>query len=143
MDYGFEEKLINNKITIAIYYENTETYSAESLKEDILSKYKNGIKGYQIECKLVKYNDKKIETANIIYLFPTKEENIIFITKKAKKFKSLTFSYSKDDLKNNVMISVNIASDVKPIINLDSIKDNNITLRPILLKISQRFENEN
>ncbi len=143
MDYDFEKKLVNNEIIIAIYYEKTETKEALWLKENILSKYKDGIKGYKLKCHLIKYDEQKNQSANIIYLFPTNTKKILKTTQLVKEYKSLTFSYSQDDLKNNVMISVNIASNVKPIINLDAIKDNNVTLRPILLKISQRYENEN
>ena len=48
----------------------------------------------------------------------------------------MTFSYLESDLKYGVMLSVKIGANVKPIINLEAIKANNITLRPILLDIS-------
>jgi hypothetical protein len=139
MDYEFEDKIFNNEIVIAIYSEQTQHQDAIELKNKILSKYQNGIKDYTIRCEIISYNEKKYIQSNIVYLFPTTAEKIIQTTKMVKKFKPITFSYLEEDLKNNVMLSVNISSNVKPIINLDVIKNSNITLRPILLKISQRF----
>ena len=142
MDYDFKEKTIDNKILIVIYYDRSEYKSAVYLKNKIESKYVDGINGYSIACELITYNDVKIIKANIIYLFPSKKENILKATNFAAKVKALTFAYLQDDLINNVMISVKIGSRVKPIINLDSIKANNICLRPVLLNISEIYRSK-
>lgn len=143
MDFDFEKKLVDNQISISIYYEKEEYKSALFLEELIKSKYPDGIKEYKIKITLVEYGTKKCKASNIIFLMPTEDEKIIKIVEEAKKHQTLTFSYLKDDLKNGVMLSLNIGANVKPIINLDAIKDSKITLRPILLKISQRFADEN
>ena len=139
MDYDFKAKAIDNKIIIVLYYDNTEYKSAIYLKNKIELKYENGINGYTINCKLVNYTDAKVIKANIIYLFPSKKENILKVTNFAKEVKALTFAYLEDYLVDDIMISVKIGSRVKPIINLSSIKANKICLRPILVKISEIY----
>jgi len=139
MDYDFKTKVIDNKIVIVLYYEKSEYKSAIYLKNKIKTKYANGINGYAIKCKLVKYTDAKVIKANIIYLFPSKKENILKVTNFAKEVKALTFAYLEDYLIDDIMISVKIGSRVKPIINLSSIKRNQICLRPILVKISEIY----
>ena len=79
---------------------------------------------------------------NIYYLFPTNKKSIVKLTTKAKESDALTFAYGNQDLENGVMSSLIIDSKVKPILNLDAIKSSNITLRPVLLKISKIYKKE-
>ncbi len=139
MDYSYKDKIDNNTIVIGILYNRVDYSSALSLKEKIDEKYTNGIKDYSIETKLIPYYQSNKDSANIYYLFPTKTKQIKKIIKKANIEKALTFSYLKDDLKHGVMISLNIGSKVKPILNLSAIKTNEISFRPILLKISKIY----
>ncbi|MCF6340235.1 MAG: YfiR/HmsC family protein [Sulfurimonas sp.] len=138
MDYEFKEKIENNSINIAIYYNKAHYKNALSLKKQIYTKYKSGIRNYNINVKLFSYKnlDKQKYKATIYYLFPATKDQISEQIKNASVNKSLTFSYLESDLKYGVMLSVKIGANVKPIINLEAIKANGITLRPILLDIS-------
>ncbi|MCD6433638.1 MAG: hypothetical protein J7L21_06315, partial [Sulfurimonas sp.] len=118
MDYEFKQKIDNDSIVIALMYERVNYKDALSLKEKIDSKYKDGIKDYTIKTKLIPYSDITNTKANIYYVFPSKDENIKKVIKKADSNQAITFSYLKDDLKYGVMISLIIDSKVKPIINL-------------------------
>jgi len=138
MDYQFKEKIKNNSINIALYYNKIHYKNALFLKKQIYIKYKNGIQKYNVDVKLFLYNntDKQKYKATIYYLFPATKKQIKARVKDATLNKSLTFSYLESDLKYEVMLSVKIGTNVKPIINLEAIKANDITLRPILLDIS-------
>ena len=140
MDYKFKEKLNQDAISIIIFYDKINYKSAKLLKRKIDVKYTDGIKEHPIKVKLVSYNKVKMVRnlkANIYYLLPSNQKNIKNVLRSAKENSSLTFSYLKHTLKDGCMISLNIGKRVKPIINLEAIKSNNISLRPVLLDISE------
>jgi len=139
MDYNFEKKLHDGTIVIAILYEGSEYRAAKSLKEKIKSRYPKGINSYKIVSKLVPYTEVSKSSANIFYMFPSSEKMIHKSVQKAEKEHSLTFAYDQKDLNYGVMISLNVAKKIKPILNLEAIKRNSIEMRPILIKISQIF----
>jgi len=139
MDYNFENKLENKTINIAILYEKSEYKAAKSLKEKIESRYPKGINSYKIVSKLLLYTQMLSSDVNIIYMLPSSKDMILKAVQQAKENNILTFSYDKNDLNYGVMISLNIAKKIKPILNLKAIKLNNIEMRPILIKISQIF----
>jgi hypothetical protein len=141
MDYQFNQKCRENTIIIDLIYDEVDYLSALSLKKKIASKYKDGISSYKITTKLTLYTNINREMANIYYLFPTTSKNIKKAVNVASKNKALTFSYLKNDLKYGVMISLNSGTQVKPIVNLNAIKLNDITLRPIFLDISTVYLN--
>jgi len=139
MDYNFKEKIKNNSINIAILYDMSDYKNAVLIKEQIETKYHNKIESYSIKVVLVSYSNIKNTDANIYYLLPTTTKNIKKTINIAKTNHALTFSYSSTDLKDGVMLSLKIDSKVKPIINLSAVKLNDITFRPILLKISHIY----
>ena len=141
MDYDLKTKINKNTIFITLFYNQSDYKSAQSLKQNIETKYEDGLGKYSLSIKLVLYSEKNIDNlnSNLYYLFPATKKEIQEVLKVAKKTKALTFSYNDDDLKYGVMSSVLIATKVKPILNLDAIKSNDITLRPILLKISKIY----
>lgn len=142
MDYKFKSKLDNNAISIIIFYDEIDYKSAKKLQYTIDTKYSDGIKEHPIEAKLILYTDDVALKANIYYLFPSDDKNIKQVLKKASDNGAITFSYLSDDLAHGCMISLDIGAKVKPIINLNAIKNNNISLRPVLLKISNIFTDE-
>ena len=139
MDYDFQKKSANKTITIALLYERGEYKSAQFLEEQILKKYKKGIQSYKLNVKLVNYNDMKNLHANIYYLFPSTKKNALKAVQKASKEDAITFAYAKEDLKYGIMISLDVAKKTKPLLNLEAIKKNNISLRPILIDISSIY----
>ncbi len=141
MDYEFKNKINDNTIVIAILYSPSNYKNALSLKKKIDVKYGNGIKSYKIKAKLVSFSTVNSSNANIYYIFPTNKQNIETVINKAKRNQALTFSYLKEDLKYGVMLSLNIAKKIRPIVNLDAIRESNITFRPVLLDISKIYIN--
>lgn len=139
MDYQYKEKIKNDSITIAIVYEKVNFNDAKLLKEKIYQKYKNGIKSYSLDIVLTQYNKAISADVNIYYLFPSNTKNIKRAVKQAQKTESITFSYLKDDLKNGVMLSLEIGQKVKPLLNLKATKLHNISFRPVLLNISNIY----
>lgn len=142
MDYNCNQKSINKTITIAIVYEQSEYKSANLLQELILRKYKDGIKSYKVKTKLVKYDKVKHTNANLFYLFPSSKMKISTVVNKAQDEHALTFAYSKEDLKYGVMISLDVSKNVKPLLNLQAMKQNNISIRPVLIDISTIYDNK-
>lgn len=139
MDYNFKEKLKDNSITIAILYDSSSYRSAVLLKDKIETKYHQKIESYKIKTVLLPYSKATKSYANLYYLFPTTTENIKTVISQAQQLKALTFSYSKSDLKDGIMLSLEVGKKVRPIINLRAVKSNDITLRPVLLKISNMY----
>jgi len=139
MDYRIQDKLTKSTIEIAIMYNNAEYKYAKSLKNRIDARYKNGIKTYKISTKLISYKDIKNVKANLYYLFPSSKKDIKNTIKQAHNNNALTFSYLKDDLKYGIMISLNISKKIKTVLNLDAIKKYEISLRPMLIEISNIY----
>ena len=142
MDYKFNDKIKDHTLVIAIMHNENELTAAESLKQKIDTRYKDGMQSYKVVCQLVLYMDVNQADANFYYLFPTDEKDIKRTIEQAKKSSALTFSYSSDDLKYGVMISVNISKKIKPILNLKAIKTQKIAFRPVLLDISSIYIHE-
>jgi len=142
MDYNFEKKVKNNNIVIAILYDTNEYKSALLLQNEILNRYQNHLKNYTLKTIVVPYSKVKQVYANLYYLLPTKNSNIQKVVKKAEALHALTFAYSSHDLKRGIMLSLKIGAKIKPIINLSAVKNNNITFRPVLLKISHIYTQE-
>ncbi len=140
MDFKSEEKVKEDTIIIGIVFNENNYKNATNLKRSIDLRYKKGIKNYKIKSELIEMNNISNSYANIYYIFPTRKQNILRIIDQASKNKSLTFSYNKDDLKNGVMISLNISKKIKPIINLAAIKKYNIEIRSVLIDISDKYE---
>ena len=139
MDYNFKEKLKDESITIAILYDSNNYKDAMLLEKKIYARYHNKIENYTIKTLLLTYDEIDSTNANLYYLFPTTTKNIKNVINKAQQSKALTFSYSNNDLKEGIMLSLKVGTKVKPIINLTAAKTNHITFRPVLLKISHIY----
>ncbi len=139
MDSGFQEKIKDNTIKIAILYDSNSYRDAIFLKEKIEDRYHGKIQDYTVKTVLSPYSKIERCNANIYYLFPTNIKNIKKTVKKAEKINALTFSYLNHDLKDGIVLSLEIGKKVKPIINLSAAKSADITFRPVLLKISHIY----
>ena len=141
MDYNFEKKLYNESIVLALIYDEHNKISAQLLKKKIEAKYQNSIHNYPLKVVLSSYSNalKKDLKATSYYLFPSHKKNIKALVALAGLEHSITFTYKNKDLEYGAMISTEIAARVKPIINIDALKREAISLRPILLKISKIY----
>ncbi|NPA65296.1 MAG: DUF4154 domain-containing protein [Epsilonproteobacteria bacterium] len=142
MDNNYQEKITNNTIKITILYDANDYRNALTLEERIQKRYHNKIKGYMIKTVLLPYEQVASSNANIYYLFPTNIKNIKQTVKRAKQIKALTFAYLNHDLKNGIVLSLEISQKVKPIINLSAAKATDISFKSVLLKISDIYVSE-
>jgi len=142
MDTHYREKLDNNALSIIIFHSKQTKKSAETLQKNINKRYPDGIKSYPIKVTLLPYSHKQAVGANIYYFLPADERKIKKIIAFAKEKKALTFSYLKENLAQGSIIALEIGRKVKPILNLSALKESNISVRDILLKISTIYKKE-
>jgi len=140
MDTNYKEKLDGNRLSIIIFYSKQTQVSATILQKDIQKRYPDGIKNHPIVIRLLPYSHKKAVRANMYYFLPADEKKIEKIIAFAKKEKAVTFSYLKDNLAQGSMLALGIGKRVKPIVNLSAVKESNISVRDVLLKISTIYK---
>jgi hypothetical protein len=143
LEHNIEKKIKKNKIHITIAYEESNYHDMKFLKKAIEDKYSNGISGYEIVVDFIDYNNFKkcnINT-NMLYIFPSSQENINKLIKEYRLCNAITFASQKEYLKNNAMISIDVGKKVKPIVNLDAVRSSGISFKPVLLSISKVFKN--
>ena len=141
MDYDFKKRLVNNEISIAVVYENIQQkIDALALKRYINAKYPNGFQNHKINLEFISF--KNIHLAkkhSLYYILPSSENAIRDVLNTTNKQEALSFSYNNEDLKYGVMLSVKITNKVKPIINVDALKETDVTVRPVLLKVAEIY----
>jgi hypothetical protein len=144
MDYGFKEKIYDNKILIEIICDINNNSDAVKFKQMILDKYKDGINGYKIEINIVNSVDinKKLNKKTIYYLFPTTKNKIKQIINSLQYSNAIIFSFDKEDLSYGSNISINIGKKIKPILNMSALKKKNISLKEALINISEIYYKE-
>lgn len=142
MDYQFEEKLIDGKITVAVIYNPIDLPSAKTIRKFFLKKYPDGIKGYPINIILVPY-DTVLATpykATLYYLMDSDPETVTRTVERSRKERILVFSHDSQNLGRGAHISLRIDKKIVPYINPASLKASNISLRPALLSISELYQ---
>jgi hypothetical protein len=141
MDYDFQQRLVDNAISIAIVYDNNnQKMDVLALQHYLEAKYPDGFQNHKITLEFFSY--EKIALAKkhtLYYLLPASEKHIKEALEVAHKQEALSFAYRDDDLKYGAMFSVKITNNVKPVINVDALKDTNVTLRPILMKVAEIY----
>ncbi len=141
MDYNFKKKLYNENIVLALIYDEHDAASAKALKRKIETKYHNTIYNYPLKIVLRSYSDATKEQlkATSYYLFPSQKKSMTTLINIAAKNHAITFAYKNEDLQYGAMISTEISIRVKPIINIDALKREMISLHPTLLEISKIY----
>jgi len=144
LEHGVEKKIKDNKINITIAYEDNNYKDMKFLKTSIESKYPKGISGYEIVIDLINYNNfqKCKKNTNILYIFPSSEQNVIYLINAYKECDAITFASIKKYLKFDAMISIDVGKKVKPIVNLNAVKNSGISFKPVLLSISKVYQEE-
>lgn len=141
MDYDFKDRLVDNEISIAVVYENhPQKNDAVIIKRYFEAKYPDGFQNHKINIEFIAYDViRSAKKHTLYYLLPSSEKQIKNVLAISQKQKAISFSYRGEDLKYGVMLSVKISNKVKPIINVDALKQTNVTLRPVLLKVADIF----
>lgn len=142
MDYDFEKKLVNNNIAITVLFSGAERLYAWRFQQYLKKKYPAGINGHMITTRLIPYSEflkeKELPPTTIFYIMPGPAKERRMAIKKVNAGR-LIFSYDPRGLELGAHISLHVKYRVKPVVNLESIKKSNITLRPAILKISDIF----
>lgn len=140
MDYQFARKLVNNAIAIGIVCEKKDLFYAERLSGYILAKYKNGIKDYPVEVKIFYYDElpNYLTSSTIFYLMPASSAAIRTALESIQD-ERLIFAFNPSDLRLGAVVSVRVQHKIKPVINIDALKKRNISLRPVIMKISKMY----
>jgi len=141
MDYDFEKRLVDDKISIAIVYETVQQKNdALALKRYIDAKYPNGFQNHEIDLEFISFKNIHLaDKHSLYYILPSSGEDIKNILNTTNRQEALSFSYNNEDLKYGVMLSVKITNKVKPVINVDALKETNVTVRPVLLKVAEIY----
>ncbi|MCW9026053.1 MAG: YfiR family protein [Thiovulaceae bacterium] len=142
LEHDIEKKIVDNKIHITIAYEKNSYKDMKFLKKSIETKYPKGISGYKIEIDFINYDSFQEckKHTNILYIFPSSQDNINNLITKYNECHAITFASQKEYLKNNAMISIDVGKKVKPIVNLKAVKASGISFKPVLLSISKVFK---
>jgi len=140
MDYNFEQKLDGRTILIDIVYRQNNRYYARKLKQYILEKYANGIRDLPVDVQMIDYTDSAQlqKPASLYYFLSAAPEQI----KQALNFvpaNRLVFAYDSKFLQYGAHIGLHIGRYIKPVLNVDALKADKITLRPALVKISDLY----
>jgi len=144
MDYNFEQKLDGRTILIDIICRKSNWYYAQKLKQYILEKYVNGIGDLPVEVQIRDYADTALlqKPASLYYFLSAAPEQIRQ-TLKYVPDNRLVFVYDPQSLQYGAHIGLHIGRHIKPVINVDALKADNITLRPALVKISDLYYQNN
>ena len=141
MDYDFQKRLVNGKIAVCILSKQNDMPQAGEVARYIHKLYEKGINGIEITTNVVSY-EKFIKSscpgATIFYILPAGRETMEQAIDKIGK-SGLIFTYSPRYLKYGAHVSLKIRYRVKPVINLEALKKNGISLRPALLRISDIY----
>jgi hypothetical protein len=142
MDYKFDEKLIDGKITIAVIYNPIDIPSAKKITKFFREKYPDGIKGYPITVLLVPYDtiEKEASKSTLYYLMDSDITSVTRAVEQSRKHQILVFSHDSQNLKHGAHVSLKIDKKIVPFLNPTSLKASGITLRPALLSISELYQ---
>jgi len=140
MDYNFEQKLVKNSIVIDLVCNKIDHYSADKLKQYIHEKYPDGINKLPITVRIILYSDSaELQTpASLYYLLPANPEQIRQALQVIPVCR-LVFAYDPSFLQYGAHIGLNIGRRIKPILNVDALKADDITLRQALVRISEMY----
>lgn len=141
MDYDFEKRLVNDEILIGVVYAGAKQKNdALALNRYIQEKYPDGYQKHKIRLEFIAYDVVHlVQKHTLYYLLPTVKKEIKTALKIAHQQEALSFSYRDEDLKYGVMLSVKVTNKVKPVINVDALKETNVSMRPVLLKVADIF----
>jgi hypothetical protein len=140
MDYNFKQKLVGKTILIDIVCRKSNRYYAQKLQLYIFEKYTNGIGDLPVDVQIIDYADSQQlqKPASLYYFLSAAPEQI----QQALKYvpdNRLVFTYDPQSLQYGAHIGLHIGRHIKPVINVDALKADNITLRPALVRISHLY----
>ena len=141
MDYNFGQKLGKHGIVIDLVCKKNNQYYAYKLKQYILDKYPNGIRNIPIDVRIIQYDNitEKLQEPASMYYFLSAAPQQIRQALENIPAQRLVFVYDPQYLQYGADIGLHVGRRITPVINVDALKKDNITLRPALVRISDLY----
>lgn len=142
MDYNYKNKLQNGAIVITVLYDKKDRETAKKIQKIILNKYGKGIMNNPVKVKLINCDDfvKQKPKTTLLYILRMTPEKLKKVCNRGQEKNYIIFSYDKALLAYGANLSISVGKKVKPIINMASLKENNISFRPAMIAISEIFD---
>lgn len=135
--------LINKDIEICILHDKMDADNAELLTKKIAQNYPNGIKQYKINVVPVEYlNIEQCKNKQLAFLFNQHRQSISKSVQTLNQYKILTISYEPDYLQEGVAVSLFLGRKIVPLLNMQAIRENDITLDNLLIRVSKIYREE-
>jgi hypothetical protein len=144
VDNDFRSKLSPaNKVKLAFLYKEDDE-RAESLAKLLISKNKN-IGGMRVTTSTTSIKD-------MLRISTEEKPTAIFISERlnkkdldkvvafAEKNKFIVFSPFTGDVERGVTVGISVTNRVKPYFNIQALKNSNIDINALLMKMSKRYE---
>ncbi len=136
-----QKEKITSEIQICILRNDIDQMTALTLSDAIKRNYPNGLQDYKINTLLSSYSGlDTCKDSQLLFMFNTNDQNI----KKAVRFSSqnkiLTLAYDAKLLESDVDMSLFLGRKITPYINHESLKNKDIKLNNILLRIAKIYK---
>lgn len=144
VDNDFRSKLgPGNKVKLAFLY-NEEKERAQSLVELLISKSKN-IGGMRVTANIVSIKDMlsistETKPTAIFLSERLNKEDLDKIIAVAGKNNCIVFSPFTGDVERGATVGISVTNRVKPYFNIQALKNSNIDINALLMKMSKRYE---
>lgn len=139
LDKDLKTKVVDGHVIIHILYEESDYYDAKNFR-DLIKKFIEIKYPYPSKIKLVEYkNIQKIKTSTALFLLDSSKKSIREAVEVSKKLKVISYSYNPDFLELGVVLSLDVGKTIKPYINFNSVKENQLRFNPIIIRISKGY----
>ena len=135
-----KEKIITD-IEICILHDDIDKMTALTLNDAIKRNYPNGLKDYEINTILSNYSSlNSCRDSQLLFMFNTNDQNIKDALLFSAQNKILTLAYDAKLLESGVDMSLFLGRKITPYINYESLKNKDIKLNNILLRIAKIYK---
>jgi hypothetical protein len=132
---------VDKSIDICIVSEQMDEGSAGIFGDMIKQDYPNGMKGYPVSISYTDYSRiQSCQDAHLLFLFDTSPELFDRSIDFARMHHLLTAVYDEKLLAKGADISLHLGRKVLPFLNLQNIRDKDITMDNPLIRISKIYE---
>lgn len=140
MEKGTNDRIQSN-INLVIVTESSNKETAQRLSEMLEHQYEGMLSNHHLSLTIVSPKEAlEIKNAHGFIVFMDAEDSMLLpLVEHANKSKTLTFSFDPSLLQKGVAISLYIGRNVKPYINLTTLKQVPFTFEYGFLKLSQPY----
>lgn len=143
VDLGFQKKLLPKDKVLLIFLYETDKANAMKLVELLKDKLSN-VAGFKFTARAVSVRDQLAGTAAVptaMYLAEHfAEQTFMSVLEYSVTQHRILFSPFAGDVERGATAGISITSRVKPFFNIKTLKRADITINPVLLKLSKRHE---